>query len=72
MWLGYVVRILGRIPRLHDPGCHIGRTSDEFKGYLPGFDRMIAAYKELKMEIPRAGCLMEQLAVEVESVSQTA
>ncbi len=33
---------------------------------------MVTAYEELKMEIPRANCLMEQLAVEVESVSQTA
>ena len=33
---------------------------------------MVAAYKELKMEIPQANCLMEQLPVEVEGVSQTA
>lgn len=33
---------------------------------------MVAAYEELKMEIPRAGSLMEQLPVEIQDISQTA
>lgn len=33
---------------------------------------MVSAYKELKMDVPRANCLMEQLPVEVEGVGQTA
>ncbi|SLM33095.1 conserved hypothetical protein [Desulfamplus magnetovallimortis] len=33
---------------------------------------MVIAYKEMKMEIPHANCLIEQLPVEVQDVCQTA
>ncbi len=33
---------------------------------------MVFAYKEMKLEIPYANCLIEQMPVEVDDVSQTA
>ena len=33
---------------------------------------MVAAYKDLDMEIPQANCLIEQIPIEVHGVSQTA
>jgi len=33
---------------------------------------MVLAYKEIKMEIPHANCLIEQMPVEVDDVGQTA
>ena len=33
---------------------------------------MVLAYQEIKMEIPHANCLIEQMPVEVDDVSQTA
>lgn len=33
---------------------------------------MVAAYKDLDMEIPQANCLIEQIPIEVNGVSQTA
>ena len=33
---------------------------------------MILAYKEIKMEMPHANCLIEQMPVEVDDVGQTA
>ena len=33
---------------------------------------MVLAYKEIKMEIPYANCLIEQMPVEVDDVGQTA
>ena len=35
-------------------------------------DEMVAAYQEQQKEIPAAGCLLEQIAIEVEDVRQTA
>ena len=32
---------------------------------------MVAAYKDLDMEIPQANCLIEQIPIEVHGVSQT-
>jgi predicted RNase H-like HicB family nuclease len=50
-----------------------GKTLEDCRLMLKdALQEMIAAYKDLKLEIPRAGCLMEQLPVEVESVGQTA
>ena len=33
---------------------------------------MILAYKEIKMEMPHANCLIEQMPVEVDDLGQTA
>jgi predicted RNase H-like HicB family nuclease len=51
-----------------------GKTLEDCRLMLKdALQEMVAAYKELKMEIPQAAnCLMEQLPVEVEGVSQTA
>jgi predicted RNase H-like HicB family nuclease len=50
-----------------------GKTLEDCRLMLKdALQEMIAAYKDLKLEIPRAGCLMELLPVEVESVGQTA
>jgi predicted RNase H-like HicB family nuclease len=50
-----------------------GKTLEDCRLMLKdALQEMVAAYKELRMEIPRPGCLMEQLPVEVEGVSQTA
>ena len=35
-------------------------------------NEMVAAYQEQHNEIPAAGCLLEQIAIEVEDVRQTA
>ncbi len=35
-------------------------------------NEMVHAYKEMKKEIPRANCLIEQIPVEIDGVCQTA
>jgi predicted RNase H-like HicB family nuclease len=50
-----------------------GKTLEDCRFMLrDALKEMVAAYGQLKKEIPPANCLMEQLPVEVEGVGQTA
>ncbi len=50
-----------------------GRDIEECRLMLrDAVSEMIAAYREQDKEIPAAGCLIEQIPVEIDDVSQTA
>ena len=50
-----------------------GQDIEECRKMLrDALDEMVAAYQEQQKEIPAADCLLEQIAIEVEDVRQTA
>ena len=50
-----------------------GKNLEECRFMLrDALSEMVLAYREMKIEIPHANCLIEQLPVEVDDVGQTA
>jgi len=50
-----------------------GETLEDCRSMLrDALFEMVLAYKDMKTEIPHANCLIEQMPVEVDDVSQTA